>query len=110
MNDKKTMTIEIPILDSIDEMKVVETFTKEQLWYVCAVAKAYEMSENKNKSLQTRWNSLREWLEKNIKEKPLLTTYFFECDGKQKSISGIELEELKRVLDKMNELEGGNNG
>ena len=59
--------------------------------------------------LQSNWNSLREWIEKNIKEKPLLTTYFFECDGKQKSISTIELEELKRVLDKMNELESSDN-
>ena len=62
--------------------------------------------KKENKKLQSNWNSLKEWLEENIKEKPLLTTYFFECDGKQKSISGIELEELKKVLDKMNELEG----
>ena len=46
-------------------------------------------------------DELEEWLKENIKLKPLQTTYFFKCDGKQKSISEIELNELKKVLDKI---------
>lgn len=40
--DKDYIEVKIPILDSVDEMKVVKTFTQEQLWYVCAIAKAFE--------------------------------------------------------------------
>lgn len=47
--DKDYIEIKIPILDSVDGMKVVETFTKEQLWYVCAIAKAFEKSEQQVK-------------------------------------------------------------
>ena len=65
-------------------MKVVETFTEEQLWYVCAIAKAFD-------NLQSNWNSLREWLLKDTKD-----TFF-------------EVVRIKDVLDKMNELEGVDN-
>lgn len=47
---------------------------------------------------------LEKWLKDNIKLKPLQVTYFFEIDHKQKSISEIELNELKRVLNKIQEL------
>ena len=47
--DKDYIEIKIPILDSVDGMKVVETFTQEQLWYVCAIAKAFEKSEQQVK-------------------------------------------------------------
>ena len=47
--DKDYIEIKIPILDSVDGMKVVETFTKEQLWYVCAIVKAFEKSEQQVK-------------------------------------------------------------
>lgn len=47
--DKDYIEIKIPILDSVDGMKVVETFTQEQLWYVCAIAKAFEKSEQQCK-------------------------------------------------------------
>lgn len=47
--DKDYIEVKIPILDSVDEMKVVKTFTQEQLWYVCAIAKAFEKSEQQCK-------------------------------------------------------------
>lgn len=42
------------LLDDVDEMKVVDTFNEEQLWYVCALAHAYEKLENKSKKQQER--------------------------------------------------------
>lgn len=51
---KKYITVKIPVLDDVDEMKVVDTFNKEQLWYVCALAHAYEKLENKSKKQQER--------------------------------------------------------
>ena len=47
--DKDYIEVKIPILDSVDEMKVVKTFTQEQLWFVCAIAKAFEKSEQQVK-------------------------------------------------------------
>ena len=46
---RKYITVKIPVLDDIDEMKVIDTFNEEQLWYVCALAHAYEKLENKSK-------------------------------------------------------------
>lgn len=57
-----------------------------------------------NEELKGILTDLEEWLKENIELKPLQTTYFFKCDGKQKSISEIELEELKRVDNKIQEL------
>lgn len=37
--DKDYIEVKIPILDSVDEMKAVKTFTQEQLWFVCAIDK-----------------------------------------------------------------------
>lgn len=47
--DKDYIEVKIPILDSVDEMKAVKTFTQEQLWFVCAIAKAFEKSEQQVK-------------------------------------------------------------
>ena len=94
MNKPKSIIVEIPILDSIDEMKVVNTFTKEQLWYVCAIAKAFEKN-------QSNWNSLREWLERKIElNKEGRTT----VSGM--TFKGVNEAMYKQFLDKMNELEG----
>ena len=51
---KKYITVKIPVLDDINEMKVIDTFNEEQLWYVCALAHAYEKLENKSKKQQER--------------------------------------------------------
>lgn len=51
---RKYITVKIPVLDDVDEMKVVDTFNEEQLWYVCALAHAYEKLENKSKKQQER--------------------------------------------------------
>lgn len=72
---------------------------------------ATEMINNKQKEivrLNNIINELEKWIEENIKLKPLQTTYFFNCDGKQRSISEIELKELKRVFNKLQELKGSN--
>lgn len=47
--DKDYIEVKIPILDSVDEMKVAKTFNQEQLWFVCAIAKAFEKSEQQVK-------------------------------------------------------------
>ncbi len=46
------------------------------------------------------------WLEKRLSIKPMLTTYFFEMDGRKTSITEIEEKELSLVLDKLQELKG----
>ena len=51
---EKYITVKFPVLDDIDEMKVIDTFNEEQLWYVCALAHAYEKLENKSKKQQER--------------------------------------------------------
>ena len=51
---RKYITVKIPVFDDVDEMKVVDTFNEEQLWYVCALAHAYEKLENKSKKQQER--------------------------------------------------------
>ena len=63
-----------------------------------------------NKQLQSNWNSLREWLEERIEyweneEKKWVEQGFMKFGGEanNKII-------LKGLLDKMNELEGGDNG
>lgn len=51
---KKYITVKIPVFDDVDEMKVIDTFNEEQLWYVCALAHAYDKLENKSKKQQER--------------------------------------------------------
>ena len=57
--DKDYIEVKIPILDSVDEMKVVKTFTQEQLWYVCAIAKAFEKSEQEVKKQKEAINKIQ---------------------------------------------------
>jgi hypothetical protein len=72
---KDYIEVKIPILDDVDEMKVVKTFTEEQLWYVCALAKAFENLESENKKIKqelnkktTILNMFKMWLETNWRE------------------------------------------
>ena len=48
----KYINIQIPILDGVNGMEVVKTFTEEQLWYVCAIAKAFEELQEENQKLK----------------------------------------------------------
>lgn len=57
--DKDYIEVKIPILDSVDEMKVVKTFTQEQLWFVCAIAKAFEKSEQQVKKQKEVINKIQ---------------------------------------------------
>ena len=109
MNDKKTITVEIPVLDNVDQMKVVETFTEEQLWYVCAIAKAFEKK-------QSNWNSLKELIEQRIyliEPKGTCINFYCEYDSEDDYVQGMKeqarLNVLKFVIDKMNKLESGDN-
>jgi len=82
----------------LKKQKEYQTINKEK------VSERHKKYNQKIKASNSILTELEEWLEENIKSKPLQTTYFFECDGKQKSISGIELEELKKVNNKIQEL------
>lgn len=66
--DKDYIEVKIPILDSVDEMKVVKTFTQEQLWFVCAIAKAFEKSEQQVKKQKEVINDVIEYVENRIVE------------------------------------------
>ena len=67
----------------------------------------YTNLKQENKQLKEEKEELKKWLEEEIKRKPTLTTFFFEVCNKMTSISEIEQKELKRVLDKIKELEEG---
>lgn len=100
MNDKKTITVGIPVLDNVDQMKVVETFTEEQLWYVCAIAKAFEKK-------QSNWNSLRELIEKEKTRLAKECSHTYEDSlGKTKLVNEDIFNELNKISNRMNELEG----
>lgn len=58
--EKEYIEVKIPILNNVEEMEVVKTFSQEQLWYVCAIAKAYEKSETQLKKKQEIINRLKE--------------------------------------------------
>ena len=89
---RKYITVKIPVLDDVDEMKVVDTFNEEQLWYVCALAHAYEKLENKSKKQQERI----EYLERsNNRREDTIIGYRLEVIG-----IVAELEEwLKETLE-----------
>lgn len=55
--NKEYIEVKIPILDDVKELEVVKTFNQEQLWYVCAIAKAYEKLEQENAELKN-WKEL----------------------------------------------------
>ncbi len=54
--------VKIPILDSVEEMEVVKTFNEEQLWYVCAIARAFEKSEKENNNYKQALIDIREYI------------------------------------------------
>lgn len=83
---------------------VIRMSERNVMLYMQALMECYEKLEVENKQLKSTLTELEEWLKENIKLKPLQTTYFFEMEHKLKSISEIELNELKRVLNKIQEL------
>lgn len=94
--DKDYIEVKIPILDSVDEMKVVKTFTQEQLWYVCAIAKAFEKSEQQCKKQQDAINKAIE-LTNNFAFKIL-------TDNRTMYIRLKDLEQGKELLDILKEV------
>ena len=60
--------------------------------------------------LQSNWNSLREWLENEKTRLAVECSHTYEDSlGKTKSVNEDIFNELNKVLDKMNELESGDN-
>lgn len=66
--DKDYIEVKIPILDSVDEMKVVKTFNQEQLWFVCAIAKAFEKSEKQVKKQKEVIDKVYELIKQHIRK------------------------------------------
>ncbi len=58
---KEYVEIKIPIFDDANEIEIVKTFNEQQLYYVCALAKAFENSKNEKQQLIS-------FLEEKIKE------------------------------------------
>lgn len=90
--DKDYIEVKIPILDSVDEMKVVKTFTQEQLWFVCAIAKAFEKSEQQVKK------------QKEVIDKAIEFLYKIKFDKTDKYICISEYIEYQQLLDILNEV------
>lgn len=61
--NKEYIQVKIPILNDIEEMEVVKTFNEEQLWYVCAIAKAFENEMKKSKMQEQALNEIKETIE-----------------------------------------------
>lgn len=100
--DKDYIEVKIPILDSVDEMKVVKTFTQEQLWFVCAIAKAFEKSEQQVKKQ-------KEVIDKAIKyiECHKYTIKHYEPYGTPTGLSNYETYNIKgyyQLLDILKEV------
>ena len=94
--EKEYIEVKIPILNNVEEMEVVKTFSQEQLWYVCAIAKAYE-------KLEDNWKKLKEYVEETkIKE-------FEKTFGKRynKTFTQAEIIVCNMIKNKMKELERG---
>ena len=65
-----------------------------------------EKTENKYNQLQSNWNSLREWLEKEKTRLARECSNIYEDSlGKTKLVNEDIFNELNKILDKMNELE-----
>ena len=88
--DKDYIEVKIPILDSVDEMKVVKTFTQEQLWYVCAIAKAFEKSEQQVKKQKEVIDKAIKYIECNK-----YTIKHYEPYGTPTGLSNYETYNIK---------------
>lgn len=96
--DKDYIEVKIPILDSVDEMKVVKTFTQEQLWFVCAIAKAFEKSEQQVKKQKEVIDKAIEYIKENM--------YSYYDNNGEKCIEETVFErsaDPKELLDILNE-------
>lgn len=99
--DKDYIEVKIPILDSVDEMKVVKTFTQEQLWFVCAIAKAFEKSEQQVKKQKEIIDRIDKYIKENIysyydsKGEKCIEETVFERNANPKELLDI----LKEVSD-----------
>ena len=63
--NKGTITIELPILDDVDQMEVVNTFNEKQLWYVCAIAKAFEKSQQELQEIKKEHSIMKQFIYEN---------------------------------------------
>lgn len=97
--DKDYIEVKIPILDSVDEMKVVKTFTQEQLWFVCAIAKAFEKSEQQVKKQKEVINKIEEKIKENIKNAKYEITTLTITDKLYYKYIDDMLNELLQILE-----------
>lgn len=97
--DKDYIEVKIPILDSVDEMKVVKTFNQEQLWYVCAIAKAFEKSEQQCKKQKEIINKIEEKIKENIVNAKYEITTLTITDREYYKYIDDMLNELLQILE-----------
>lgn len=108
---EKYITVNIPVLKDIDELRVIDTFNEEQLWYVCALAHAYDKLEDKFNKQKERI----EYLERsNNRREDTIIGYRMEEVGiiaeleewlnTYKSVGYEDIGTFQVVLDKIQEL------
>lgn len=93
---KEYVEIKIPIFDDANEIEIVKTFNEQQLYYVCALAKAFENSKNEKQQLI-------KFLEDKIKEYDELMR-ILEKNGNNNELEFYKKETFQEVLDFIKEV------
>jgi len=86
MNKRMYVSVNIPIINDADQMEIVKTFNDEQLWYVGAIAKAFERLEEENEEWKLTFDtfSKRPYAHRYLEEK--------KAELKNKNIIGLDSE------------------
>ena len=94
---KEYVEIKIPIFDDANEIEIVKTFNEQQLYYVCALAKAFENSKNEKQQLIS-------FLENEIKKYKDNSNKKITVESLSEDTFGIEkkIEAFQKVLDFVN--------
>lgn len=91
---KEYIEVKIPILNDVEEMEVVKSFTEEQLWYVCAIAKAFENKEIENTNLERQ---IQKYKEVNSRITKILD-FFISSENLSKYHTLKILMRIKKIL------------
>lgn len=80
------VSVNIPIINDADQMEIVKTFNDEQLWYVGAIAKAFERLEEENEEWKLTFDtfSKRPYAHRYLEEK--------KAELENKNIIGLDSE------------------
>lgn len=86
MNKRMYVSVNIPIINDADQMEIVKTFNDEQLWYVGAIAKAFERLEEENEEWKLTFDtfSKRPYAHRYLEEK--------KAELENKNIIGLDSE------------------